>query len=172
MGEHRPRLARPRHPTLYSPPCRTSPPLPGGKPKNPPPAEPPPHPARPHHQPPPPCNTRPQPYRSSSSPPRSPPYPGVDLTRLNPPPAEPAARGTPHPRNPATVHTRSCLHAPPSPSPGARHLRPALIALCNEYTMQSLHSAITTPPALETTTERGQDVPPVAAPRFLLLTRG
>lgn len=37
--------------------------------------------------------------------------------------------------------------------------------------MQSLHSAITTPPALETTAERGQDVPPVATPRFLLLTR-
>ena len=37
--------------------------------------------------------------------------------------------------------------------------------------MQSLHSAITTPPALETTAERGQDVPPLATPRFLLLTR-
>ena len=37
--------------------------------------------------------------------------------------------------------------------------------------MQSLHSAITTPPTLETTAERGQDVPPVATPRFLLLTR-
>ena len=37
--------------------------------------------------------------------------------------------------------------------------------------MQSLHSAITTPPTLETTAERGQDVPPLATPRFLLLTR-
>ena len=63
--------------------------------------------------------------------------------------AHPAKPWHLHPRNPpapvpCTTHTRSCLHAPPSPSPGARHLRPALIALCNEYTMQSLHSATRT----------------------------
>ena len=77
-------------------------------------------------------------------------------------------RGT-YPRNPCRLPLSS-LPAEPAPCSSAARL-PALIALCNECTMQSLHSAITTPPALETTAERGQDVPPLATPRFLLLTR-